>query len=266
MQGKIEVEEHFAIAATAAKSVRPPRTRIGRQFKESSSTDSTGGSPRWMPAASNARYCRSTPTASKKFPRPQKPSNWRGTANACSAARGRQTSRPLCRARRVADAGSASRRRRTAARRARSKIQRRIGQRLFPVGTAHSTVYYDLPQYRPFWAEVERLGVPFYLHPRYSLPSRRQRDQGHPWARRIAMGFCRRDRNPRAAPMGCGLFDEMPKLQIVLGHLGERIPFDLWRLDHRMKMLPYRPAKRPMAEHSATTSTSRPVAISARNR
>src|SRR6201996_2726716 len=25
-------------------------------------------------------------------------------------------------------------------------------------------VYYDLPQYRPFWATVEKLGVPFYLH------------------------------------------------------------------------------------------------------
>ena len=41
------------------------------------------------------------------------------------------------------------------------------------VGAADTAVYYDLPQYRPFWAEVERLGVPFYLHPRYPLPSRR---------------------------------------------------------------------------------------------
>lgn len=32
--------------------------------------------------------------------------------------------------------------------------------------------YYDLPQYRPFWTEVERLGVPFYLHPRNPLPER----------------------------------------------------------------------------------------------
>src|SRR5580704_15123909 len=49
------------------------------------------------------------------------------------------------------------------------------------VGSADSIVYYDLQQYRPFWAEVERLGVPFYLHPRYSLPSHRQRYEGHPW-------------------------------------------------------------------------------------
>jgi 2,3-dihydroxybenzoate decarboxylase len=45
------------------------------------------------------------------------------------------------------------------------------------------------------------------------------------------------------------LFDEHPKLQIVLGHLGERIPFDLWRLDHRLTKVPKRPAKRTMAEY-----------------
>ena len=35
--------------------------------------------------------------------------------------------------------------------------------------------------------------------------------------------------------IGSGLFDEFPGLQIVLGHLGERIPFDMWRIDNLMK-------------------------------
>src|SRR5579883_3634043 len=38
------------------------------------------------------------------------------------------------------------------------------------VGDAETSVYYDLPQYRPFWATVERLDVPFYLHQRNPLP------------------------------------------------------------------------------------------------
>jgi predicted TIM-barrel fold metal-dependent hydrolase len=33
------------------------------------------------------------------------------------------------------------------------------------VNDPETPVYYDLPQYRPFWATVERLDVPFYLHP-----------------------------------------------------------------------------------------------------
>ena len=117
------------------------------------------------------------------------------------------------------------------------------------VGSADSAVYYDLPQYRPFWAEVERLGVPFYLHPRDQLPSRRQAYEGHPWLVGSPWGFADETAIHALRLMGCGLFDEFPKLQIVLGHLGERIPYDLWRLDHRLSKVPNRPAKRTMGEY-----------------
>jgi len=29
-----------------------------------------------------------------------------------------------------------------------------------------------------------------------------------------------------------GLFDRFPRLTIVLGHMGENVPFHLWRTDH----------------------------------
>lgn len=29
-----------------------------------------------------------------------------------------------------------------------------------------------------------------------------------------------------------GVFDRHPKLQIIIGHLGEHLPFDLWRINH----------------------------------
>jgi 2,3-dihydroxybenzoate decarboxylase len=31
--------------------------------------------------------------------------------------------------------------------------------------------------------------------------------------------------------ISCGLFDEFPRLNIILGHLGEALPYWLWRLD-----------------------------------
>jgi 2,3-dihydroxybenzoate decarboxylase len=117
------------------------------------------------------------------------------------------------------------------------------------VGTPDSAVYYDAPQYRPFWAEVERLGVPFYLHPRDQLPSRRHAYEGHPWLIGSPWGFAEETAIHALRLMGCGLFDQYPRLQIVLGHLGERIPFDLWRLDHRLAQVPGRPAKRSMGEY-----------------
>ena len=117
------------------------------------------------------------------------------------------------------------------------------------VGSPDTAVYYDLPQYRPFWAEVERLSVPFYLHPRDQLPSRRQAYDGHPWLVGSPWGFADETALHALRLMGSGLFDEFPKLQIVLGHLGERIPYDLWRLDRRLNKVPNRPAKRPMGEY-----------------
>lgn len=117
------------------------------------------------------------------------------------------------------------------------------------LGAADTAIYYDLPQYRPFWAEVERLGVPFYLHPRDPLPSRRQAYEGHPWLIASPWGFAEETAMHALRLMGSGLFDEYPRLRIVLGHLGERIPYDLWRLDHRLAKVPGRPAKRSMGEY-----------------
>ena len=34
--------------------------------------------------------------------------------------------------------------------------------------------------------------------------------------------------------MGSGLFDDYPKLKIILGHLGEGLPCSLWRIDNRI--------------------------------
>src|SRR5215467_2102651 len=37
-------------------------------------------------------------------------------------------------------------------------------------GDADAIMFYDMPQYRDFWATVQHLDVPFYLHPRSALP------------------------------------------------------------------------------------------------
>jgi gamma-resorcylate decarboxylase len=117
------------------------------------------------------------------------------------------------------------------------------------LGEPDSAIYYDLPQYRPFWAVVERLGVPFYLHPRDPLPSRRQAYEGHPWLIASPWGFAEETAMHTLRLMGSGLFDDYPKLKIVIGHLGERIPYDLWRLDHRLGKVPGRPSKRKMSDY-----------------
>ncbi len=101
------------------------------------------------------------------------------------------------------------------------------------VEVPQSAVYYDLPQYRPFWGVVEALDVPFYLHPRNPLSSMAQIYEGHPWLMGPTWAFNQETAVHSLRLMASGLFDEHPKLQIVIGHMGEGIPALLWRIDHR---------------------------------
>jgi hypothetical protein len=52
--------------------------------------------------------------------------------------------------------------------------------------------------------------------------------------------------------MGSGLFDRCPRLNIILGHLGEGLPYSIWRVDNRNNWAnaPHRcPAQKPMGEY-----------------
>jgi 2,3-dihydroxybenzoate decarboxylase len=101
------------------------------------------------------------------------------------------------------------------------------------VARADTAVYYDLPQYQPFWKTVAALGVPFYLHPRNPLPGAIAAYEGHNWLLGPNWAFHAETAVHALRLIGCGLFDEHPNLQIILGHLGEGIPAYLWRIDHR---------------------------------
>jgi 2,3-dihydroxybenzoate decarboxylase len=101
------------------------------------------------------------------------------------------------------------------------------------VATPDNVAYYDLPQYRRFWRAVEALDVPFYLHPRNPLPSWSRHYEGHPWLLGPNWAFSAETAVHALRLIGSGLFDELPRLKIVLGHLGEGIPVHLWRIDGR---------------------------------
>jgi 2,3-dihydroxybenzoate decarboxylase len=118
------------------------------------------------------------------------------------------------------------------------------------VGNAENVKYYDFPEYRSFWATVAELDVPFYLHPRMQIPSRAQNYEGHPWLMSSPWGFAVETSIHSLRLCGSGLFDDYPNLRICIGHLGENIPFGLWRLDARMAFSrrSYR-GKRPLGDY-----------------
>ena len=106
------------------------------------------------------------------------------------------------------------------------------------LGVEDSSLYYDLPQYWDFWAEVEKLDVPFYLHPRGPLMSQLKSYEGHPWLVNPVWGFSVETGTHALRLMGSGLFDKYPRLNIILGHFGELIPANIWRTAHRIQVNP----------------------------
>jgi len=120
------------------------------------------------------------------------------------------------------------------------------------VSDPNTPIYYDLPQYRPFWATVERLGVPFYLHPRNPLPQDARIYEGHPWIMGPIWAFAHETAVHALRLMGSGLFDAHPGVQIIIGHMGENLPFAMWRIENANAWIPDRhsyPAKKPIREY-----------------
>ena len=158
---------------------------------------------------------------------------WRGGPTTRWPSEVAQASRPLPGAGGAADAGpGCARSRSSSAASSELGFKGALVNGFSQVGDPDNAVYYDLPQYRPFWAAVERLDVPFYLHPRSPLPRDARLYAGHPWLMGAAWAFGNETAVHALRLIGSGLFDEFPQLTIVLGHLGEGIPFGLWRIDH----------------------------------
>ncbi|RLV10553.1 amidohydrolase [Streptomyces griseocarneus] len=103
------------------------------------------------------------------------------------------------------------------------------------IGDPGTGRYLDHPDNAPFWAKAAELGVPVYLHPREPLPAGHYLYEGYDSLTGSAWGFGHETATHAVRLMLSGLFDTHPGLQIILGHLGEGLPFLLPRLEHRLR-------------------------------
>jgi predicted TIM-barrel fold metal-dependent hydrolase len=102
------------------------------------------------------------------------------------------------------------------------------------IGDQDTGRYLDHPDNAPFWTKVAELDVPVYLHPREPLPSQRRLYEGYESLVGSAWGFGHETATHAVRLMLSGLFDTRPDLNIILGHLGEGLPFLLPRLEDRL--------------------------------
>jgi 2,3-dihydroxybenzoate decarboxylase len=92
--------------------------------------------------------------------------------------------------------------------------------------------YLDADKYSVFWERVAALGAPIYLHPANPVDHPAMYG-GHPelWGPVCSWAFETATHALRL--VFAGVFERYPKAQLVLGHMGETLPLNLWRFDSR---------------------------------
>lgn len=97
-------------------------------------------------------------------------------------------------------------------------------------------VFLDDKRFRCIFERAQALDVPIYLHPGMPHTAAAEvyysdyRRGGFPFLS-VAWGFTAETALHAIRLVVGGVFDAFPRLKIILGHLGETIPFTLWRCD-----------------------------------
>lgn len=100
--------------------------------------------------------------------------------------------------------------------------------------------FIDKPRFKPIFQAANDLDVPLYLHP--ADPSPIVTDvyyadyvKAFPMVIRPAWGFTVETATQAIRLILSGVFKDCPKLQIILGHFGETLPFLLWRINQSLQ-------------------------------
>lgn len=91
--------------------------------------------------------------------------------------------------------------------------------------------YLDEPQFRPILEKLADLDVPLYLHPQ-TLPADAIRPYQEAGLDGAIWGFGAETGLHLLRLITSGTFDRIPNLRVVVGHLGEGLPYWMHRIDH----------------------------------
>jgi 2,3-dihydroxybenzoate decarboxylase len=104
--------------------------------------------------------------------------------------------------------------------------------------------YLDHPSLHPFWERAEALAATIYVHPTDPIaPSPAL--AGVEGLRRATWEWGFETGSHALRLVFSGLFDRFPRAKLALGHLGETLPFLLWRFDSRAKLYGVKLQKNP---------------------
>lgn len=102
------------------------------------------------------------------------------------------------------------------------------------MGLTHGR-FLDEKEFMPIFERAVALDVPLYFHP--SFPHKAVVDvymKDHPSLHSAALGFTIECMTQMMRLVTSGVLDKFPKLKVILGHLGEGLPFMMWRNDQAL--------------------------------
>jgi 2,3-dihydroxybenzoate decarboxylase len=106
-------------------------------------------------------------------------------------------------------------------------------------------LFIDDKRFWPIFERAQALDVPIYAHPAKPHPAvidvyYKDYVADFPGITNAAWGFTVETATQGVRLVLSGVFDAYPRLKIILGHLGEGLPFLLWRIDAMFKRKPNR--------------------------
>jgi len=93
--------------------------------------------------------------------------------------------------------------------------------------------YLDQKKYFPIFKKAVELDVPVFLHPDEMPADMIKPYQVYGGLEGAAWGYAAEASLHAIRLIYSGLFDELPDLKLMLGHMGEGLPYWLWRLDSK---------------------------------
>jgi predicted TIM-barrel fold metal-dependent hydrolase len=119
------------------------------------------------------------------------------------------------------------------------ELERAVTRLRFKGAMVHglsSGSFLDEKRFWPIYERAQALDVPIYVHP--AVPHKAVIDayyrdylEQFPGLMTAAWGFTVECATQGIRLVLSGVFDAYPRLKIILGHLGESLPFSLWRID-----------------------------------
>jgi len=108
--------------------------------------------------------------------------------------------------------------------------------------------FIDDQRFWPIFERAQALDVPIYLHPAIPHPAiiatyLKEYYEKYPGLLNAGWGFTIETATAGIRMVLSGVFDAYPNLKIILGHLGETLPYLVWRIDHALS----RPGNAPVS-------------------